>query len=68
MMRDGVKIVRDAASEERPFRGSFSSLTAVTFRFPGSLVPRARRVASVGPFNEWNAAVHQTNKERRETK
>lgn len=39
-------------------RRAFSSLTAVTFRFPGSLAPGARRVAIVGPFNGWDPSVH----------
>ena len=33
-------------------------LEPVTFRFPAGLVPGARRVAVVGPFNGWNHAVH----------
>jgi len=40
-------------------RGAFPSLTGVTFRFPGSFAPGARRVAVVGPFNGWNPAIHQ---------
>ncbi len=35
-----------------------SSLTAVTFRFPGSFAPAARRVAVVAPFNGWDPTVH----------
>jgi len=30
-----------------------NDLVPVTFRFPGSLVPRARRVSVIGPFNNW---------------
>lgn len=37
---------------------TFSSLTAVTLRFPGSLAPGASRVAVVGPFNGWDPTVH----------
>jgi hypothetical protein len=39
-------------------RRAFSSLTAVTLRFPDSLAPGAKRVAVVGPFNGWNPTVH----------
>jgi 1,4-alpha-glucan branching enzyme len=39
-------------------RTAFSSLTAVTFRFPASLTPGAKRVAVVGPFNHWNPVTH----------
>jgi hypothetical protein len=38
-------------------RKDFSSLRAVTFRFPVSLAPAARRVV-VGPFNGWEPTVH----------
>ena len=38
------------------------ALVPVTFRFPGTLVPRARRVAVVGPFNGWNPAAHLLTK------
>lgn len=37
---------------------AFSSLIAVTLRFPGSLAPTARQVAVVGLFNGWNPALH----------
>jgi 1,4-alpha-glucan branching enzyme len=30
-----------------------NDLVPVTFRFPGSLVPQARRVTVIGPFNNW---------------
>jgi 1,4-alpha-glucan branching enzyme len=48
----------NVGSEPRVPRRAFSSLTAVTFRFPGSLAPGARRVAVVGPFNGWDPTVH----------
>ncbi len=34
------------------------TLQPVTFRFPGSLAPGAKRVGVVGPFNGWNPTVH----------
>ena len=36
-----------------------NTLVPVTFRFPGSLVPRARRVTVVGPFNGWRGNSHR---------
>jgi 1,4-alpha-glucan branching enzyme len=35
-----------------------NTLTPVTFRFPGALVPAASRVALVGSFNGWSPDVH----------
>ncbi len=34
------------------------TLVPVTFRFPGALAPRARRVAVTGSFNGWNPTTH----------
>ncbi len=36
-----------------------NALVAVTFRFPGSLVPTARRVAVIGSFNHWRGHSHR---------
>jgi 1,4-alpha-glucan branching enzyme len=36
-----------------------NDLVPVTFRFPGSLAPRARRVAVIGPFNNWRGNSHR---------
>ena len=36
-----------------------NTLVPVTFRFPGSLVPRARRVTVIGPFNGWRGNSHR---------
>ena len=36
-----------------------NALVPVTFRFPGSLVPKARRVAVIGSFNHWRANSHR---------
>jgi 1,4-alpha-glucan branching enzyme len=54
-----VSIVGVTAPDERSTQGAFSSLTAVTFRFPGALAPGAKRVAVVGPVNGWNPVIHQ---------
>lgn len=39
-----------------------TTLVPVIFRFPGTLVPRARQVAVVGPFNRWTPTVHLLTK------
>ncbi len=39
-----------------------STLTPVVFRFPGTLVPRAGRVAVVGSFNGWDPKAHLLTK------
>ena len=39
-----------------------SEVFSVTFRFPGALVPTARHVAVVGPFNGWDHTVHPLTK------
>jgi 1,4-alpha-glucan branching enzyme len=36
-----------------------NALVPVTFRFPGSLVPKARRVAVIGSFNHWRGNSHR---------
>ena len=36
-----------------------NDLVPVTFRFPGSLVPQARRVIVIGPFNNWRGNSHR---------
>jgi 1,4-alpha-glucan branching enzyme len=36
-----------------------NTLVPVTFQFPGSLVPLARRVAIIGPFNGWRGNSHR---------
>jgi 1,4-alpha-glucan branching enzyme len=36
-----------------------NDLVPVTFRFPGSLIPQARRVAVIGPFNNWRGNSHR---------
>ena len=39
-----------------------NDLVPVTFRFPGSLVPQARRVTVVGPFNNWRGNSHRLSR------
>ena len=39
-----------------------SEIVPVTFRFPGSLAPRANQIAVLGPFNGWNPHIHVMTK------
>ena len=39
-----------------------STLVRVTFRFPGSLAPRAQRITIIGPFNGWQGSLHRLTK------
>ena len=40
-----------------------NALEPVAFRFPAWLVPGARRVAVVGPFNGWTHGVHPMSRQ-----
>ena len=36
-----------------------NTLLPVTFRFPGSMAPRVRRITIIGPFNGWRGNSHR---------
>ena len=52
----------DTVSREPRAGNPRKTILPVRFRFPGRLVPRARSVSVVGPFNGWTPSSHRLTK------